>query len=394
MKKIAFVMNAPGLGGAERSMVHQSLLLSSGIEKDYYLPFVNNESECKKFKSFLLSQNIALDNIYTFQFHSGLYKVSRSSKFLNIFSFIYGCFSSFNSLKRLNLESYDKVWCNGNKISVLLSLFIFIFRKDISYIWHWRDYPPTGGVFQKLIRFLNNRNIGNLSHIGNSFDVSKNLTSFFSNNKKTKVMTVYNPVGEDIHPPKNLRKGSYTIGIVSMFSDWKGVHNALLLFAMYENELKKLNISSIKVFGGEIYKTSGDHNNISKEYEKLLDKLDCDFISFEGLVDPVEIYAQVDCLFHCSNKKEPFGRVIVESFKAKVPVVSTSLGGSYELVVSNDLGWKVFPYDYKGQLQVFKNIFNNINSSDVKFLEKIDRAYLFSNELNSLVKKQLSEAIC
>ncbi|MCP4912840.1 MAG: glycosyltransferase family 4 protein [Oligoflexia bacterium] len=394
MRELAIFMNTPKVGGAERSMVHQAKLLNKenpNLKIKFYIPFIEHKREANDFFKFLATQGFEKDCVTLFQFHSGLYGVSRSGKFFNLINILIGLFYSLYSIRRLKLSDDILLWGNGNKISVLLSLYILFHSQDLRLIWHWRDYPPRNGIFHYLIRFLNQRLRKTITHVGNSFDVTQSLSDFFDGNARVK--TVYNPVGENIDCNKQRTKSSFSIGIVAMFSEWKGVHDAITLFSLYEEEFRAMNIDKIKIYGGEIYKTDGGHNNITDQYKELINKYDSTFFSFEGLKDPTKIYSEIDCLFHTSNRAEPFGRVLVEACMAKVPVVSTGLGGAGELVTKNNLGWAVKPYDYYGQLNLFSTLFKMIQCHDQEFQKKIEDSYSFAINLNNKVTAQLKEVL-
>lgn len=394
MRNVAIFMNTPKVGGAERSMVHQAKLLAKDNENlniSFYIPFIDQKREANDFIKFLATQGFEKERVTLFQFHSGLYGVSRSGKFFNIINILVGLFYSLFSIRQLKLPDNLTMWGNGNKISVLLSIYLLLYSKDLRLIWHWRDYPPKSGIFHHLIRFLNQKLERKVTHVGNSFDVAESLSSFF--NGKARVSTVYNPVGENILANKQRTRSSYSIGIVAMFSEWKGVHDAITLFSLYEDKFRAMNIDKIKIYGGEIYKTDGEHSNITNQYRQLIQKYNSSFFSFEGLKDPSHIYAEIDCLFHTSNRAEPFGRVLVEACMAKVPVVSTGIGGAGELVTKNNLGWAVKAYDYHGQLNLFSKLFSSIESYEKDYLEKIESSYSFAMNLNNKVTNQLKEVL-
>jgi glycosyltransferase involved in cell wall biosynthesis len=100
-----------------------------------------------------------------------------------------------------------------------------------------------------------------------------------------------------------------------MMATWKGVHQVLFQGAyLYQDDLKKIGIESIDIYGGAIYKTAGDHQNYYEQIQLLNDKLGGDFVTFKGLVPPFEIYQNIDILIHSSLSPAPFGRVLIESW--------------------------------------------------------------------------------
>lgn len=65
-------------------------------------------------------------------------------------------------------------------------------------------------------------------------------------------------------------------------------------------------------------------------------------VTFHGWRDRNEFLSGIDLLIVPSRWQEPFGRIVIESFAAGVPVVCLERGGLPELMVDGETGW-VFP---------------------------------------------------
>src|SRR5690606_1107486 len=103
-----------------------------------------------------------------------------------------------------------------------------------------------------------------------------------------------------------------------------------------------LGYREIRIYGDNIYQTSGDHQGYKEQLEVISRMLKRLPVNFCGLKTPKEIFAEIDVLVHSSIAPEPFGRVIVEAMANGVAVLSTGLGGAQELV-HPDRAWRYYP---------------------------------------------------
>jgi glycosyltransferase involved in cell wall biosynthesis len=62
--------------------------------------------------------------------------------------------------------------------------------------------------------------------------------------------------------------------------------------------------------------------------------------------DIQEVLDQIDILIHPAID-EPFGRVLIEAMAMEKPVVAYNCGGPREIIVNNETGYLVEPYDYR-----------------------------------------------
>jgi glycosyltransferase involved in cell wall biosynthesis len=137
------------------------------------------------------------------------------------------------------------------------------------------------------------------------------------------------------------------------------VHEIVLWCNQFEKELTALGITKVKIYGGDIYKTNGAALDYTNQIKKLSEKFPSSLLSFEGNKDPKAIYNEIDCLIHYSLAPEPFGRVIIEAFEAGIPVISTCLGGSAELVHGQVTGVKVIAHDRQGLFLAVEQLIQN-----------------------------------
>jgi glycosyltransferase involved in cell wall biosynthesis len=170
-----------------------------------------------------------------------------------------------------------------------------------------------------------------------------------------------------------------------MLAPWKGIHEIILWASMYESELKNIGIEEISIFGANIYHTSGEHNHYTEDINTLAKKVNSSLVVFRGQEKPSDIFNDIDLLIHYSLDAEPFGRVIIESFVNKVPVVSTALGGAGEMVEHNQTGFVVSKYDKQGLFEIVKLISQNKKLRE----EIVTKAFEKANFIESTVEQNM-----
>ena len=348
MKKLLVFLNSNILGGAERSIVHQvNLYDKEVVDVTVVIPVVKGESSLK-LEEFVREQGI--QNIKYLKIPKMFYTLSRSNVHKRFLSILISLFYIFSELKKLDIPRFNILWLNGNKIGFVLYLFAMIFKFPNKVIWHFRDYPSKSYIAKKLWNFISKKRSFSFICIGNSKSVTEEIK--LVTDSSVDVLTVYNPVGESF----NIKQSDteLNIGVASMLAPWKGQHQVLYFSKLYEKELKALGVNKIKIFGDDIYKTDGNHAGYKEQLLSLKKKLNCSLVEFCGIESPQVIFSESHILIHPSIEPEPFGRVIVEAFKAKVPIITTGLGGAAELVQSDVNGFVFQPYDYASLLKCIK----------------------------------------
>lgn len=382
-KQIACFFNTDKLGGAERSFVLQLIQMQDDANIHCFIPLLEPKSE--DLIEFIKLNNIK--NVSFFPISNSFYKISRTNiKFLfKIPTMLFEFLSKLHWFARM--RKFDMVYLNGNKCGVYLYACLKLLRVKVKTYWHLRDYPYDHGAFKLFWKNLKNSKSPEIQFIANSYSVKKHIDSISSKNPK-KSLVIYNQSGlrtnDDFKKNKNISK----IGIVSMFSYWKGIHQGIFFAGMFEKELRKLGITEFSIYGDNIYKTNGNQGTMSDEFKKMAKRFSkTSFIKFYGLEKPEKIFKEIDILLHLSISPEPFGRVIAEAFSYKVPVISTALGGAAELVKNNVTGLVVAPHDYDGLYESIRLI----SEGNTFAQELISNAYAFSIDLQLKINEQTSK---
>ena len=376
--KVACFLNSPYLGGAERSFVHQvkKLVDSKNCDIDFVVPYLKHTNESKDLMSYIKENHFSLDSINTFQFDHRLYSVSRSWPLFKIVSVAIGFLSTLLSLNKYSYRRHKVWWVNGNKIGFVCFILAYLTGFKGRFIWHFRDYPALSSRWSLIWPILKLPKLFHLQLIGNSHSVSQSLREL---NITSDVQTLYNPV-KTFDSYSNEDKSGHVLGLVSMMAPWKGIHDVLLFISLYESELIKMGIDIVHVYGGDLYKTAGAHNNYFDEVQTLNEKLKTKIVVFKGLCSPRDIYQDIDFLLHSSNKPEPFGRVIMEAMSCGIPVVSTGLGGAGELIKDKVSG---VIYDTDNHLSLLKALQYAIDNKSRLIISGRERFQSISHDFNN-----------
>ena len=70
-------------------------------------------------------------------------------------------------------------------------------------------------------------------------------------------------------------------------------------------------------------------------------------VSFRGVTNDVEKYYEASNIFILPSIFEGFGLVIIEAFRASLPVVTTNIEGPKELIINGENGFLFEPSDHK-----------------------------------------------
>ncbi len=356
--------NAPYLGGAERSFIHQAkdldALYRQAKDKDadfrFIIPYLDRPGEDKSISELILKSGFRSQQIVYFKYHKGLYGLSRSSaffKWLFIFLLPYYLYSfviTLQNLNKLQFKDQSTWWVGGNKIGPIALVLSFFSGSKIRFIWHFRDYLSFGSFFTIFWRVFSWIGRSQFEFIGNSHHVAQSISQFLPSSSQC--WTLYNPIGDIKFTPTITHKESnFILATASMFAPWKGVHFFAHFGILFEKELKALGVSEFHIYGDEIYKTNGRHDGYKDQLNSLLKNYKSDFVKLKGLKGPAEIFSTADIFLHGALRPEPFGRVLIEAYRSGTPLISTGLGGAGELIDNNHSALIFFPYDYLGLLE-------------------------------------------
>lgn len=382
MKKIAIFMNSPYLGGAERSMVHQVKIMRDRAESVFFVPTISKTGPLSQDLDAFIFEHTGLQSKH-FHYPRALFAPSRSSGPLTYIRATLALPSLLRTIKKCRAGDYDVIWANGNKVAIPLLLFLSFSGFKGRLIWHFRDYPhPRLVCFLKF--FLRFFHPADFLFIANSRSVASSLAEI-----PARSMVMYNVPGsgKDEYKSSGISK---RIGIVSMFAPWKGLHEILLWASLFEEDLLRMGVQSVDIYGGDIYQTEGPHVTYAGQLQSLLKKFPSSLVKFHGILPPQRIYDQIDLLIHSSLEDEPFGRVLIEAFAWRIPVISTRRGGSAEIVDSGINGLAYDPHDLPGLTMRVKQILSSDKLSRELTANAITKLHFIKSMTESAINEILA----
>lgn len=182
------------------------------------------------------------------------------------------------------------------------------------------------------------------------------------------VLTIHNgiPVAQYGHPPSGklheligLPRSSRLVGIVGRFTPWKGQSLFLELAA-----------KGLPGFADVHFVLMGQAFNEDQAYESALRQFvvakalvgRVHFVPFQSQLGP--LLADLSVLVHASLKPEPFGRVLIETMAAGVPVLAAKAGGVPEIITHEHNGLLAAPGDLDGYGRELRRVLNDAPLAD------------------------------
>jgi glycosyltransferase involved in cell wall biosynthesis len=222
---------------------------------------------------------------------------------------------------------------NGMKAHVLGALA----TPRLPLVIHMRDFASERPVARRVLGLVERRALV----VTNSSAVAEDARSVAS---KVRTRVVYNGIDvRDFRPrPRDLESlarlsglsvpspETVTIGLVATYAWWKG-HRTFLDAARQVRDQAALP-TRFYVVGGAIYRTSGSEITkevLSKSIRDAGLERDVGLVPFQS--DAASVYGGLDVVVQASERREPFGRTIVEAMASGRAVVVARAGGAVEL---------------------------------------------------------------
>ena len=383
-KKIVFLDEGRGIGGAERNLIN-------------ILTYLNNEKFelsvilCKKDKLYSIIKNLKV-KVFLMKmpkFLSTSLEIG-NIRIYNPFNIIYDLFLVlFKSFKIfIFLKSHNDI-----QILQTNGMFEHIYGgiaaklSKIKCIWHFQDIPVNFlfRFFLNILAFIFPEKI---------IVISKKVKAVFFKKIQKKIVLIYN--GIDLNRFKLKDKDRYNriknnfgikdyefvIGITSRLVYWKG-H---IVF------LKAASILS-KKFSNLKFLIVGDTTFGNKKYlgrlKRLVEKLNIkDKVIFTGFIDNIEdILGIIDIFVHCSIRPEPFGLNIIEAMASEKLVIATDLGATDEIITNNKDGIIIKPNNPKilantiSEVIVSKEKYNRIG---ISARQKVEERFCIYNYIKNI----------
>lgn len=236
----------------------------------------------------------------------------------------------YTELKKLLIKLNPSIIHTQNLAGISVAAWKVSKEMNIPLVHTLRDYSLIKPINQKLycyiFRQLSRRFSQSVDHvIGISdFVLNKHLRyDLFPNAKKDVIPNVVE-VGKIKQDEKYIFNGPFKIGYFGQLEKNKGV--GYLIKAILE--IPSTIVSSVFICGD---------GSVKQELQELSKK--DKRIRFFGKLPRQEIYKKmgdVDLTFVPSMWDEPFGRVIIESYRQGTPVYASNVGGIPEVIINED----------------------------------------------------------
>ncbi|MCH7409688.1 glycosyltransferase family 4 protein [Belliella sp. DSM 111904] len=308
-------------------------------------------------------------------------KQSTISKILWRLIDIYNPFTSFK-VKRVISEINPDIIHTNNIAGFSVSIFRLIKTLKIPLVHTTRDFYlicAKSSMFKsgrscndqcKFCKFytypkkIESKNVNTIVFIS-EFMKSVHLDESYFSSSETKV--IYNSIGSKTSLAKSSCGDKIKYGFFGALRPEKGIEE---LIEVFSND-----INHELIVAGVEYKIG---------YLDFLKSKSSDNIHFVGFKSKDEFFNSVDVLIHPALWKEPFGRVVVESYSYGKPVIGTKLGGLKEIIHQNRTGFLLDPNNLIFDLE---NLITTLSKDKVLGMSKacFDYSKYFSNEIITLM---------
>ncbi len=222
--------------------------------------------------------------------------------------------------------------------------------------------------------------------------VSKALSEFARkvyNIPEEKIRLVYNGVGYTPDGLGDYRKkegGCIRIGTLSRFTPLKGLEYLILAL----NVIPAPAYAGINLAGIYGVLAGRGKRNYLKKLKKIVYNLGLsERIEFLSPLSSSDFFNKIDIFVSPSVYPEGFGRTLVESQIAEVPVIATNLGASPEIVRDKETGLLIPPKDPKALSSAILWILNHKEESE-KMVKRAREEALTKFSLEEMIEKTIS----
>ncbi len=355
IKKILITHSSNDYYGASKVLINSiDIFINNGFEVYLMLPNngpLNANQIIKKTNLKIINPGVFRKKYFTFfGMINRLYFIIKSSLYIKKF---------------LKKNEIDLVYTNT---STLISPLIAAKFSGIPSISHIHEIPNTNFMYVRFIRtFLN-------FFARDIICVSKSVYDFWTKNglKKSKAKIIHNGFNIKKSKSKILNNDKIVFTSISRIIPYKG-HS--LMIKIFEILCRKNKNICLQIIGDTL-----------PEYQKYLDGLKLDikkrglnnkikFLGFKN--DVLSVLEKSSFFIHIPTSPDPLPTVIFEAISCKIPVITNSLGGSFEILDDGKNGLIIKNYNIeesvekilsyldnkKLQNENVKNAFNYINKN-------------------------------
>ena len=362
LKRICYVDEDGRFGGPQQRML---LIASELKKKNSEIEIIIPKDETQIFKNKLIKQNI--------KFHElSLTRLSLKPSFL-IKYFIFFFYEIIKLAIFFKKQKYDLIQANSTpQFKAVIAAFIL--RLEI--VWVIEDsYFPS--IIVLIFRFLSNLTNCKIIY------TSQRVYNFYFKEKKVlnnKVKEIFAPVDmtkfdpdQNFSVPDYIDQNRTIITTVASMVPVKGLE--YFVEAAEKIHDKNRNTSFI-IAGPEI----SSQREYSKKIKLMLQ--DKEYINYIGMCDNIPELLANSNLFICSSISEAGPLTVYEAMSMKIPVVTTDVGASRQIIENFNSGIIV---PIKNSFELYKAADKILNNKNLR--ENISKnAFIFSKNFFSLDK--------
>ncbi len=356
MKKVLFIDQSSGLGGAELCLLD----IAQDYRETSAVGLFAEGDFCNALQQLGIPHHLLTDRPLKIHKDSGLWKSLASG--LDIVKIA-------TRIVQLSRD-YDLVYANTQKAFVISAIAAAISRRPL--VFHLHDILSTQHFSQtnlKVVITLANLFCGLV--IANSEATKQAFID--AGGKPDRVHVVYNGFHADRYPEQPeiravLRdklniNDQFVVGCFSRLSPWKGQHILIESLTQLPDNV------TVLLVGEALY---GEDDYVQQLHQQIAAAGLGNRVKFLGFRSDVPALMQAcDVIAHTSTSAEPFGRVIVEAMLSHRPVIATAAGGAVELIRDRQTGWLVTP----GEVAALTTAILEIQQLDHTSLSIVQSAY-------------------
>ncbi|MBT6691330.1 glycosyltransferase [Candidatus Parcubacteria bacterium] len=357
-KKVLFLVNSLQIGGAENAFVKQANYFSKQGIKVYF--GVLSTSNKKNFQDQLQVKirDFGFQGIFDVQAYQKL-KAYIKKHDIDI---VYSTLDNANIVARV-----AKLFCPG--------LFVVIRESGMANRKSWKIK-----LSDLILNFLANKVIAVSSHVKDSLKAYQFLHS-------GRIVVLANGI-EVFSGQKELalkfdqHKESFDmLNVGSMKNNNKGQGNLIKILRQLRQEQPKLNIRLILVGDGKLRQ---DFQDLVEKYK--LNK----YVIFTGMLDKEKLnhfYSAAD-IFILNSNNEGCPNVVLEAMSFGLPVISTKVGGTTEMIDEGESGYLVNSGDHDTIKTRILDLYNDKalrQSMGQQSIDRVSKRFLFDGQMKKLI---------
>ena len=369
--KILLTHSSNDLYGASKILLNIiELLISEGYEVYLFLPEkgpLNENNIIKKCKVKIIELGVFRKQYFNFfGLINRLYYIIKSA--LIIRSFILR----------------NKIGLVYTNTSTLISPTIASKLCNIPSIFHVHEIPISSKLYTKFLATFFN------IFSDKVISVSKSVTKYWIDNglSKEKITTIYNGFNFNFKTQKKIPKSEIIFCNISRIIPYKG---HLFLIELFNELSKYKNHLFLNIIGDTLPVYESYFNKLKEKVSHYNLEKNIRFMGFKPNIK--DYLKKSNFLIHCPINPDPLPTVIFEAIESNIPVISTNLGGAYEILDSGKNGLIIDNHSIKKSTYNILNFIKNQNHQDKNinnaknFVMQNFQLSLFNNKLKTIISE-------